>query len=159
MGYKAVYPEEAINGHRAFIARRRATAPQRGIPHPHRRGMGRIPRPFRTPPSSPSATAAAHTEPAASTNTAASAAHCFGPTPPSGPVSIDIRDNLITRIAEAEQEGWIGEAEGLKVSLAAAKQKLAQLDNSVPTRHDPPRHPGYRDVTGRTVTTPDKGPS
>jgi len=27
MGYKAVYPEEAINGHRAFIARRRATRP------------------------------------------------------------------------------------------------------------------------------------
>jgi len=27
MGYKAVYPEEAINGHRAFIARRRALRP------------------------------------------------------------------------------------------------------------------------------------
>jgi hypothetical protein len=27
MGYKAAYPEEAINGHRAFIARRRATWP------------------------------------------------------------------------------------------------------------------------------------
>ena len=49
MGYKAVYPDEAINGHRAFIARRRALRPSRGIPHPHRRGMGRIPRPLRTP--------------------------------------------------------------------------------------------------------------
>jgi hypothetical protein len=27
MGYKAVYPEEAINGHRAFIARRRGMRP------------------------------------------------------------------------------------------------------------------------------------
>jgi hypothetical protein len=27
MGYKAVYPEEAINGHRAFITRRRAARP------------------------------------------------------------------------------------------------------------------------------------
>ena len=27
MGYKAVYPEEAITGHRAFIARRRALRP------------------------------------------------------------------------------------------------------------------------------------
>ena len=27
MGYKAVYPEEAINGHRAFIARRRTLRP------------------------------------------------------------------------------------------------------------------------------------
>ena len=49
MGYKAVYPEEVINGHRAFIARRRALRPSRGIPHPHRRGMGRVRRPLRTP--------------------------------------------------------------------------------------------------------------
>ena len=27
MGYKAVYPEEAINGHRAFISRRRQLRP------------------------------------------------------------------------------------------------------------------------------------
>ncbi len=27
MGYKAAYPEEVINAHRAFIARRRATRP------------------------------------------------------------------------------------------------------------------------------------
>ena len=27
MGYKAVYPEEVINGHRAFITRRRALRP------------------------------------------------------------------------------------------------------------------------------------
>ncbi|MGH3409093.1 MAG: hypothetical protein ACRDRJ_42330 [Streptosporangiaceae bacterium] len=27
MGYKAVYPEEVINGHRAFIARRRSLRP------------------------------------------------------------------------------------------------------------------------------------
>ena len=49
MGYKAVYPEEVINGHRAFIARRRDATPRRGIPHAHRRGMGGVPRPLRTP--------------------------------------------------------------------------------------------------------------
>src|ERR1039457_4592387 len=27
MGYKAVYPQEVVNGHRAFIARRRALRP------------------------------------------------------------------------------------------------------------------------------------
>ncbi|MEU8309791.1 site-specific integrase [Actinomadura sp. NPDC048955] len=48
MGYKAIYPEEAINGHRAFIARRRALRPSEGIPHPHRRGVERVPRPLRT---------------------------------------------------------------------------------------------------------------
>jgi hypothetical protein len=39
----------------------------------------------------------------------------------------EIRDNLLARIAEAEREGWLGEAEGLKVSLAGAEDKLAQI--------------------------------
>ncbi|MFF4082583.1 hypothetical protein ACFYZN_24680 [Streptomyces sp. NPDC001777] len=40
----------------------------------------------------------------------------------------EIRDNLVARIAEAEREGWLGEVEGLKVSLAGAEDKLAQVD-------------------------------
>jgi len=40
----------------------------------------------------------------------------------------EIHDNLIARIAEAEREGWHGEAEGLKISLAGARDKLAQID-------------------------------
>ena len=39
----------------------------------------------------------------------------------------EIRDNLIARIAEAEREGWLGEVEGLQVSLAGAQEKLSQL--------------------------------
>jgi len=41
---------------------------------------------------------------------------------------VEIRDNLTARIAEAQREGWLGEAEGLQVSLAGANDKLAQLD-------------------------------
>jgi hypothetical protein len=40
----------------------------------------------------------------------------------------EIRDNLLARIAEAEREGWLGEVEGLRVSLAGAEDKLAQID-------------------------------
>jgi hypothetical protein len=40
----------------------------------------------------------------------------------------EIRDNLIARIAEAEREGWPGEIEGLKISLAGASNQLAQID-------------------------------
>ncbi|WP_030462281.1 hypothetical protein [Kitasatospora sp. NRRL B-11411] len=40
----------------------------------------------------------------------------------------EIRDNLIARISEAEREGWLGEVEGLHVSLAGAEDKLAQID-------------------------------
>ncbi|MFJ8212133.1 hypothetical protein [Streptomyces sp. NPDC096033] len=41
--------------------------------------------------------------------------------------SEEIRDNLVARIAEAEREGWLGEVEGLQVSLAGAQDKLDQL--------------------------------
>ncbi|MCZ0991635.1 hypothetical protein [Streptomyces diastatochromogenes] len=37
----------------------------------------------------------------------------------------EIRNNLRDRITEAEREGWLGEAEGLRVSLAAAEKKIA----------------------------------
>jgi hypothetical protein len=41
---------------------------------------------------------------------------------------VEIRDNLISRIAEAEREGWLGEIEGLQISLAGAEDKLTQID-------------------------------
>ncbi|MDX3586356.1 hypothetical protein OG920_03650 [Streptomyces europaeiscabiei] len=41
---------------------------------------------------------------------------------------VEIRDNLIARFTEAEQEGWLGEIEGFQVSLAGAEEKLTQLD-------------------------------
>ncbi|MFF4353798.1 hypothetical protein [Streptomyces sp. NPDC001530] len=44
----------------------------------------------------------------------------------------EIRDNLVVRIAEAEREGWLGEVEGLRVSLAGAEDKLAQMDRRTP---------------------------
>jgi hypothetical protein len=45
---------------------------------------------------------------------------------------VEIRDNLIDRIAEAGREGWLGEVEGLNISLAGANDKLAQLDRRSP---------------------------
>lgn len=50
------------------------------------------------------------------------------PDPAQRPRLVEIRDNLADRIHEAEREGWLGEIEGLKVSLAGAEGKLTQLD-------------------------------
>ena len=50
------------------------------------------------------------------------------PDPGRRPRIAEIRDNLLDRIAEAEREGWLGEVDGLKVSLAGAEDKLAQID-------------------------------
>lgn len=68
---------------------------------------------------------------------------------------VEIRDNLLARIAEAEREGWLGEVEGLRVSLAGAEDKLAQVDRhrdhrtvvdlGIPTQQPAPRNrrPGH----------------
>ena len=57
------------------------------------------------------------------------------PDPAQRPRIAEIRDNLTARISEAEHEGWIGEIEGLKISLAGANDKLAQIDRR--TRNQP----------------------
>jgi hypothetical protein len=52
------------------------------------------------------------------------------PDPTQRPRIADIRDNLIARITEAEREGWLGEIEGLNISLTGANDKLAQIDRN-----------------------------
>ena len=70
----------------------------------------------------------------------------------------EIRDNLTARIAEAEREGWLGEVEGLQVSLAGADDKLAQIDRrphrqppstSASPPHDQTLTPGQQTATER----------
>jgi len=70
----------------------------------------------------------------------------------------DIRASLTARIAEAEHEGWTGEAEGLKTSLAAAGAKLAEADAAAARRNTAADlgMPAYRDIAGRLTTGPAK---
>ena len=153
MGYKAVYPEEAINGHRAFIARRRALRPNEEYRQPtdaewdeflghfeHRRlALGDCGRAY--------GTGCIHEH---------SCVRCplLRVDPNQRQRLVDIRDNLVARIAEAEREGWTGEAEGLRVSLAAAKEKLAQADSTIQRRKAAVElgMPGFPQVTGLTIT-------
>src|SRR5262249_46657179 len=134
MGYKAVYPEEVINGHRAFIARRRALRPSEE---------------YRTPTDEEWAEFLGHFERrrvalgdcGRAYGTSCIHEHSCIRCPllrldtAQRPRLASIRDNLIARIHEARQQGWAGEAEGLAISLAAANAKLAQLDEQV-TRRD-----------------------
>ncbi len=127
LGYKATYPEEVINHHLAFLARRRALRPteeyrvpsdeewEQFLGHFERRKVatGICGRAFATP--------CIHEH---------SCLRCsmHWPSPDQRHRIAEIRDNLIARIAEAEREGWLGEIEGLKISLAGADDKLAQID-------------------------------
>lgn len=44
----------------------------------------------------------------------------------------EIIRNLNDRIADAHMNGWLGEVEGLQVSLQAAKAKLSRLKHASP---------------------------
>ncbi len=161
MGYKAVYPEEVINGHRAFIARRRALRPSQEYRTPtdeewaefighfeHRKvAVGDCGRSYDTP--------CIHEH---------SCLRCplLRPDPTARPRLLEIRDNLIARIAEAESHRWLGEAEGLKVSLAGARAKLAQMDQITARRNNSTVDlgiPSFTDAASRTVTTPAAPPT
>ena len=127
MGYKAVYPEEAIQAHLAFLARRRDLRPseeyrtpteeewQEFLGHFERRkvSIGTCARAFATP--------CIHEH-------ACVRCPMLWPDPTQRARLVEIRDNLSNRISEAEREGWIGEVEGLQVSLAGAEAKLVQID-------------------------------
>jgi hypothetical protein len=41
---------------------------------------------------------------------------------------VEIAHNLTDRIAEARANGWLGEVQGLQISLDAARKKLTSLD-------------------------------
>jgi hypothetical protein len=127
LGYKAVYPEEAVQAHLAFLARRRSLRPgeeyrvptdqewQEFLGHFERRkvSVGTCARAFGTP--------CVHEH-------ACVRCPMLWPDPDQRPRLVDLRDNLAARIAEAEHHGWLGEVEGLQVSLAGAEDKLAQID-------------------------------
>jgi integrase len=127
LGYKAIYPEETIQAHLAFLARRRSLRPteeyraptddewQEFLGHFERRkvSIGTCARAFGSP--------CIHEH-------ACVRCSMLWPDPDQRPRLIDIRDNLTARISEAEREGWLGEIEGLQVSLAGATEKITQID-------------------------------
>lgn len=84
LGYKAVYPDEAIQSHLAFLARRRALRPSEEYRAPTDQEwtefLGHFER-ARSPP----APADAHSQRPASTNMPAYDAPCSGPTRPNDP--------------------------------------------------------------------------
>ena len=59
--------------------------------------------------------------------------------PRARPRLVTIIENLRARIDEARANGWLGEIQGLQISLDAAKRKLASLDRSIErNRHTRP---------------------
>lgn len=151
MGYAAVYSEDVVSHHRAFIARRRALRPGEEyrdltadewdsfLHHFELRkvALGVCTRDFGSP--------CAHEH---------SCVRCplLRPDPDQMPRLVEIRDNLQARTAEAKRENWLGELAGLEATLAAAEQKLDSM-RQLSQRHDKTQlgMPDFRTTVGRTT--------
>jgi integrase len=150
MGYAAVYPEDVITGHRAFIARRRTLRPgeeyrdlgpaewDEFLGHFELRKveLGVCTRDFGTP--------CVHEH-------ACIRCPALRPDPAQRHRLADILASLRARLAEAREQGWGGEIAGLEVSIAAAVQKLAAMEQ-VAARHQVTHlgMPDFRPSAGRS---------
>ena len=154
MGYKAVYPAETIEAHRAFIARRRATRPSEEYRTPTDEEWDAFLAHFEKRKVSIGTCARAYGTPCIHEHACVRCA-LLRADPAQRDRLVEIRDNLHARIAEAEQKGWLGEVEGLQVSLAGAEDKLAQIDQTL-RRHTATIQlgmPTFADVAGRSTGT------
>lgn len=129
MGYNAIYPAETIEAHRAFISRRQALRPadeyrtptdaewEDFLGHFERRhlSVGTCARAY--------GTACIHEH-------ACVRCSLLRPDPAQCGRLVEIRDNLVDRVAETEQQGWLGEIEGLRVSLNGTESKINQIDTT-----------------------------
>ncbi len=126
MGYAAIYPEDVIAHHRAFIARRRAERPSEEyrdltasewdefLAHFELRkvALGTCGRDFGTP--------CAH-------ENACVRCPLLRVDPAQEPRLEEIRANLGDRLREAREQGWLGEVAAIETTLAAAAQKLEAM--------------------------------
>lgn len=154
MGYKAVYPEEAIDGHRAFIARRRALRPSEEYRRPtdaeweeflghferRRLALGDCGRAY--------GTGCIHEH---------SCVRCplLRVDPATTPPGRHPRQPHHPHRGSRAQS-WVGEAEGLRVSLAATREKLAEIGTAIARGNATVALgiPGFRELAGRTATIP-----
>ena len=123
MGNKAIYPTETIEAHRAFIARRRATRPSDEYRTPTEAEWDAFLAHFEKREVSIGTCARAFSSPCVHEH-ACVRYSLLRPDPAQRARLVEIRDNLPARIEDAIREGWLGEVEGLQVSLAGTEEKL-----------------------------------
>lgn len=128
--YMAVFQEDLIRSYRAFLDKRRAARPAEEYREPTDRewqefqqhfqlrkvALGTCGRPY--------GSSCQHEH-------ARLRCAMLRVSPQQRPRLTEIIRNLRERITEARMNGWLGEVQGLQVSLEAAKRKLASLDRSI----------------------------
>ena len=147
MGYAAIYPEDVIAHHRAFIARRRAERPSEEYRDLTAREWDEFLAHFELRKVALGTCGRDHGTPCAHEN-ACVRCPLLRVDPAQMPRLEEIHTNLVDRLQEAKEQGWLGEVAAIETTLAAAVQKLEAmraLDNAV--------HLGMPDIrvsTGRS---------
>ncbi|HWM99344.1 MAG TPA: site-specific integrase, partial [Streptosporangiaceae bacterium] len=145
MGYAAIYPEDVVSHHRAFIARRRAERPSEEyreltavewdefLAHFELRkvALGVCGRDYGTP--------CAH-------ENACVRCPLLRVDPAQQPRLEEIRANLGGRLQEAKDQGWLGEVAAIETTLAAAAQKLEAMRDLTTRSTSTSIHLGMPDV-------------
>jgi hypothetical protein len=70
----------------------------------------------------------------------------------------EIHANLVDRLQEARDQGWLGEVAAIETTIAAAAQKLAAMrDRAAQSSTVDLGMPDFRTSAGRLTASPDSG--
>lgn len=139
--YVAVYDHDVIDHHRAYIARRRALRPSQEYREPTESEWDEFLGHFAQRKLELGTCGRAYGS-GCQHEHACIRCPMLRPDPDQRERLQGIINSLEARIAEATQRGWLGEVDGLRTSLAAAEQKLKQMQRTATNLGMPirPRH-------------------
>jgi hypothetical protein len=150
MGYAAIYPEDVITHHRAFIARRRAERPSEEYRDLTAQEWNAFLAHFELRKVALGTCGRDHGTPCAHEN-ACVRCPLLRVDPAQKPRLEQIHTNLIDRLHEAKEQGWLGEVAAIETTMAAAAQKLEAMRDFADHRNPVSLGmPDLRHVTGRS---------
>jgi hypothetical protein len=130
MGYAAIYPEDVIAHHRVFIARRRAERPSEEYRDLTNQEWNEFLAHFELRKVALGTCGRDHGTPCAHEN-ACVRCPLLRVDPAQMPRLKGIHANLVDRLREAKEQGWLGEVAAIETTIAAAAQKLASMRDLV----------------------------
>lgn len=142
-GYTAIYQEDVINHYRKFVEARRSLRPSEEYREPTEDELNEFHEHFTKRKVELGICGRAYGTPCAHEHACIRCA-MLQPDPAQRPRLIEIINNLHERKKEAAEKRWLGEIEGLEISIASAENKLQRMhtivDIGLPTPTTPRDH-------------------
>jgi integrase len=150
MGYAAIYPEDVIVHHRAFIARRRAERPSEEYRDLTVAEWDEFLAHFELRKVALGTCGRDHGTPCAHEN-ACVRCPLLRVDPAQMPRLQEIHTNLLDRLQEAKEQGWLGEVAAIETTMATAAQKLEAMRSlAVHQTTIQLGMPDFRSIVGRS---------